>query len=596
MINVYNFTEENKMKALTQLLTDKLAAAFAECGYSAELGTVVVSDRPDLCQFQCNGAFAGAKLYKKAPRMIAQEAADKLKNDKDLAKIEVVGAGFINIDVSDELLLSYVTEMLTDKNLGIPQAEKAETIVLDYGGPNVAKPLHIGHLRSAVIGESLKRLAQATGRKTVSDVHLGDWGLQIGLVIAELRVRHPEWECFKEGFDPANFTSLPLTADELNEVYPFASAKSKEDEVFKAEAKSVTAELQKGDPAFMALWREIIKVSVADVKRNYDTLNVSFDYWYGESDAEKFVPRLLETLNAQGLLHESQGAMVVDVAEDTDKINVPPVIIKKSDDSNIYATTDLATLIQRVEDFKPDYIWYVVDSRQSLHFTQVFRCAKKSGIVPEGCSLEHLGFGTMNGKDGKPYKTREGGVMRLEALYSQVYDYALEIVGKSTHSAEEDKADIARRVAVAAIKFGDLINHRMKDYIFDLDKFMAAEGKTGSFLLYSAARINSILNKTFTPDSFDTKGIYSDSERALLLGLAMSGEAFANAFRDRAPNIVCENAYKLADLFAKFYHENHIVDEPDESKKRAWVNLCFATKTMLEKHLDILGIETVEMF
>ena len=584
------------MKALTQILTEKLSAAFEACGYSAELGTVVTSDRPDLCQFQCNGAFAGAKLYKKAPRMIAQEAADKLADDDSFAKIEVVGAGFINMDVSDKLLLSYVKDVLSDENLGIPQAEKPETIVLDYGGPNVAKPLHIGHLRSAVIGESLKRLAAATGRKTIADVHLGDWGLQIGLVIAELKERHPDWECFKEGFDPASFSGMPLTVDELNEVYPFASAKSKENDEFKAKAKAVTAELQKGAPAYIALWKEIIKISVADIKSNYDKLNVSFDYWYGESDAEKFVPELLDILNSKGLMYESQGAMVVDVAEDSDKVTIPPVIIKKSDDSNIYATTDLATIIQRTKEWKPDMIWYVVDSRQSLHFTQVFRCAKKANIVSDECSLEHLGFGTMNGTDGKPYKTREGGVMRLEVLYDMVYDYAKGMVDKSTHSAEEDKADIARRVAVAAIKFGDLINHRAKDYIFDLDKFMAAEGKTGSFLLYSVARVNSILNKTGGSDSFDSAEIYSDSERAMLLGIAMSGEAFGLAFRDRAPNIVCENAYKLAELFAKFYHENHIVDEPDENKKRAWINICAAVKTMLEKHLDILGIETVELF
>ena len=584
------------MKALTQILTEKLSAAFEACGYSAELGTVVTSDRPDLCQFQCNGAFAGAKLYKKAPRMIAQEAADKLADDDSFTKIEVVGAGFINMDVSDKLLLSYVKDVLSDENLGIPQAEKPETIVLDYGGPNVAKPLHIGHLRSAVIGESLKRLAAATGRKTIADVHLGDWGLQIGLVIAELKERHPDWECFKEGFDPASFSGMPLTVDELNEVYPFASAKSKENDEFKAKAKAVTAELQKGAPAYIALWKEIIKISVADIKSNYDKLNVSFDYWYGESDAEKFVPELLDILNSKGLMYESQGAMVVDVAEDSDKVTIPPVIIKKSDDSNIYATTDLATIIQRTKEWKPDMIWYVVDSRQSLHFTQVFRCAKKANIVSDECSLEHLGFGTMNGTDGKPYKTREGGVMRLEVLYDMVYDYAKGMVDKSTHSAEEDKADIARRVAVAAIKFGDLINHRAKDYIFDLDKFMAAEGKTGSFLLYSVARVNSILNKTGGSDCFDSDNIYSDSERAMLLGIAMSGEAFGLAFRDRAPNIVCENAYKLAELFAKFYHENHIVDEPDENKKRAWINICAAVKTMLEKHLDILGIETVELF
>ena len=583
------------MKTITQILTEKLAAAFVECGYSAELGSVGTSDRPDLCQFQCNGAFGGAKLYHKAPRMIAQEVADKLSDDTDLARVEVVGAGFININVSDAFLLGYVSRQLADKDLGIPQAEKPETIVLDYGGPNVAKPLHIGHLRSAVIGESLKRLAKATGRKTISDVHLGDWGLQIGLVIAELKERHPEWYCFSEGFDKEKFEGIPLTADELNEVYPFASKKSKEDDEFKAKAKAVTAELQKGEPAYIALWEEIIKVSVADIKKNYDKLNVSFDYWYGESNAEKFVPRLISTLTEQGLLHESEGAMVVDVAEEDDKVTIPPVIVKKSDDSNIYATTDLATIIQRMEEWKPDEIWYIVDSRQSLHFTQVFRCAKKAGLVPESTKLEHLGFGTMNGADGKPYKTRDGGVMRLELLFDMVYDYAKGIVDKSTHSAEEDKADIARRIAVAAIKFGDLINHRAKDYIFDIDKFMAAEGKTGSFLLYTIARVNSILRKAELPEGFKADTIYSDSERDVLLKLALSGESYALAYREKAPNIICEDAYQLASAFSKFYHDNHILTEEDENKRNSWLSVCSAVKTSLEKHLDILGIETVDL-
>lgn len=588
------------MKTLINILTEKVSKAFEACGYSEELGIVTISDRPDLCQFQCNGAFAGAKLYRKAPRMIAGELVEKLADDEIFSKIEVVGAGFINIDLSDAFLLSYVQEMLADKDLGIPQAEKAETIVLDYGGPNVAKPLHIGHLRSAVIGESLKRLARATGRKVISDVHLGDWGLQIGLVIAELKERHPEWACFAEDFDPQKFDGIGLTVDELNEIYPFASKKSKQEtpegEDFKEKAKAVTAQLQKGEPAYIALWKEILKVSIADVKKNYDALNVDFDYWYGESDAEKYVPKLLEILNEKGLLHESQGAMVVDVAQSDDKIEIPPVIIKKSDNSNIYATTDLATLIQRMEEWQPNEVWYVVDNRQSLHFTQVFRCAKKAGIVPEDVKLEYLGFGTMNGTDGKPYKTRDGGVMKLETLYKMVYDYALGIVSKSEHSAEEDKADIARRVATAAIKFGDLINHRSKDYIFDIDKFMAAEGKTGSFLLYTVARINSILGKVEVPENFGSEKIYTESERALLLKLAMSGDTYAMAYREKAPNIVCENAYQLAESFAKFYHECRIVGETDTDKQSAWINVCLAVKAVLEKQLDVLGIETVDLF
>ena len=582
--------------SITKILTDKLSAAFAECGYSAELGTVVTSDRPDLCQFQCNGAFAGAKLYHKAPRMIAADAAAKLEGDADLEKVEVVGAGFINITVSDEFLLGYVKQALADENLGIPQAEKPETVVLDYGGPNVAKPLHIGHLRSAVIGEALKRLVRATGRKTISDVHLGDWGLQMGLVMAELQERHPEWACFAEDFDAENFAGVDLDAESLNVIYPFASAKSKENDDFKQKARAVTAKLQKGDPGYTALWREIIRISVADMKKNYENLNVDFDYWYGESDAEKYVPELLDVLNEKGLLHESQGAMVVDVTEESDKITIPPVIIKKSDNSNIYATTDLATLIQREHDFKPDQIWYIVDARQGLHFTQVFRCAKKAGIVPEEVTLAHIGYGTMNGADGKPYKTREGGVMRLADFYNTVYEAALERVSASNFSKDADREDIARKITVATIKFGDLVNYCMKDYVFDMDKFMAPDGKTGSFLLYTIARINSILKKAEgAGEQFDSAAVYTDSERDLLLKISLSGEAFALAYREKAPSVICENAYQLASAFSKFYHDNHILTEEDADKKRAWLNICAAVRTVLEKHLDVLGIEPVEM-
>lgn len=582
--------------SITKILTDKLSAAFAKCGYSAELGTVVTSDRPDLCQFQCNGAFAGAKLYHKAPRMIAADAAAKLEGDADLEKVEVVGAGFINITVSDEFLLGYVKQALADENLGIPQAEKPETVVLDYGGPNVAKPLHIGHLRSAVIGEALKRLVRATGRKTISDVHLGDWGLQMGLVMAELQERHPEWACFAKDFDAENFAGVDLDAESLNVIYPFASAKSKENDDFKQKARAVTAKLQKGDPGYTALWREIIRISVADMKKNYENLNVDFDYWYGESDAEKYVPELLDVLNEKGLLHESQGAMVVDVAEESDKITIPPVIIKKSDNSNIYATTDLATLIQREHDFKPDQIWYIVDARQGLHFTQVFRCAKKAGLVPEEVTLAHIGYGTMNGADGKPYKTREGGVMRLADFYNTVYEAALERVSASNFSKDADREDIARKITVATIKFGDLVNYCMKDYVFDMDKFMAPDGKTGSFLLYTIARINSILKKAEgAGEQFDSSAVYTDSERDLLLKISLSGEAFALAYREKAPSVICENAYQLASAFSKFYHDNHILTEEDADKKRAWLNICAAVRTVLEKHLDVLGIEPVEM-
>ena len=540
------------MKTILSLLNEKVSGAFLQCGCPAQLGAVGVSDRPDLCQFQCNGAFGAAKLLHKAPTAIAAEVAAILKSDPVFSMVETAGAGFINIKVTDAFLQDYVQAVCADDCLGVPQTKTPETILLDYGGPNVAKPLHIGHLRSAVIGEALKRIVSATGRTAIGDVHLGDWGLQIGLVIAELSERHPGWACLS-----AAYTDEPLpvlTTEELSEVYPCASKKSKTDEEFKNRAREITASLQKGHAGYRALWKLILKASLADIKANYERINVSFDSWYGESDAEQYIPELREILGAKGLLTESDSALVVDVAREDDKAKVPPVIVKKADNSDIYATTDLATIIQRVKDFAPSQMWYIVDSRQSLHFTQVFRCAEKAGITG-GAQLLHLGFGTMNGADGKPYKTRDGGVMPLSELYDTVYKAALERVGESEFSAEGEKEEIARKIAVAAIKFGDLINHRLKDYIFDPEKFLAAEGKTGSFLLYTIARINSILRKLPADERKITfsEQICEDTERDVLMTLALCGEAFLAAYADKAPNILCENAYQLAQAFSKFY-------------------------------------------
>ncbi|MFQ9872851.1 MAG: arginine--tRNA ligase [Oscillospiraceae bacterium] len=437
-------------------------------------GTVSVSDRQDLCQFQCNGAFAGAKQYRKAPLVIAQEVAAVLQQNPIFEKAEVCRPGFLNLTLTDACFLEHIGAIASDEHLGIPQEGQGKTIVLDYGGPNLAKPLHIGHLRSAIIGEALKRLARACGYRVVSDVHLGDWGLQIGLVIAELSERYPQWPCFQEGFDPQRDEIPTLDADTLNEIYPFASKKSKEDEQFKAKAQRITAQLQSRDPAYIALWQAILKVSVADLKKNYSRLNVDFDLWYGESDSDGYIDELVGILRDKGLMYLSEGAMVVDVAQEDDKAPVPPVIIKKSDNSNIYATTDLATILQRQKDFAPDKIWYVVDKRQGLHFTQVFRCAAVP-TVPDSTELQLLGIGTMNGSDGKPYKTRDGGVMRLSDLIDTVTQSALEKIEASPFVDGEHKEELAQRIGVAAIKFGDLINHWSRDYCFDMEKFLSFE-------------------------------------------------------------------------------------------------------------------------
>lgn len=581
------------MQSITKKLTEIVSDAFEKCGYERSLGIVTASDRLDLCQFQCNGAFAGAKLYKKAPFMLADDVAAVLKTEDIFSKVEVVKPGFLNLSLCDDHMLALTREIAEDKFCGIPQAENPEKIVIDYGGPNVAKPLHIGHLRSAIIGESLKRLARACGNTVYSDVHLGDWGLQIGLVIAELNERDPDWKCFSEDFDPDKDSVPELNADLLSEVYPFASKKSKEDEAFKEKAHIATFDLQNGRAGYIALWKEILRVSVADLKGNYEKLGVDFDYWYGESDADKYIPELMKILEDKKLSYESSGALVVDVELESDKAPIPPVIVRKSDNSSIYATTDLATIIQREKDFAPDRIWYVVDKRQELHFTQVFRCARRAELVPGSTELEFLGFGTMNGSDGKPYKTRDGGVMRLSDLIDTVTKASLERLENSSFVSEDDREGYAAKLGMAAIKFGDLINHRSKDYIFDLDKFLSAEGKTGIYLLYTVSRINSIMKKNAGVKPEFT-GVYTDAERELMLKIIMSGNIWGYAMDEKAPNYVCENAYQLAVSFSRFYHENHIMDEQDEKKKSSWLALAELTRTLIVKHLDILGIETVE--
>lgn len=570
------------MKLVTELLSNIFKTAFSKCGYDEALGQVVVSNRLDLCQFQCNGALAGAKQYKKSPLLIAKEVSAIIPENEMIASLEVVAPGFINITLKDEFLMNYVQEIYSDKYMGVPQAECKETIVLDYGNPNVAKPLHVGHLRSAIIGEALKRIITATGRTAIGDVHLGDWGLPMGLVLAELEERYGD--------------NIPiLTTDLLNEIYPYASKKSKEDSEFLEKARTITAKLQKGDPAYKATWKTMIVLSIEDIKKTFTRLGATFDYWYGESDSSKYVPELIETLKNKDILVESEGAQVVEVAKEDDKHPIPPTIVIKSNGSEGYATTDIATILQRQKDFAPEKIWYVVDFRQNLHFTQVFRTAQKAELIPNTTELTHLCFGTVNGKDGKPFKTRDGGVMQLSDLLDTVVECAYEKLRLSDDVEEALKKETAERIGIAAIKFGDLINHYSKDCIFDIDKFMASEGKTGVYLLYVVARINSIMRKNQKVCKVKLNGVYSEGERDLLLKLALSGNAFEGAYNEKSPNILCENAYQIAVAFSKFYHDNHIISEADADKKTSWLSLCIIVKAMLIKHLETLGIETVDV-
>jgi len=585
------------MKSLKDQLTVKLSAAFEQCGYDAELGAVTVSNRPDLCQFQCNGAMAGAKRYKKNPAVIAQEIVACVKDDAMFAEVAFCPPGFININLAPVVIAGYVNELLTNEPLGLDKAENPLTIVLDYGGYNVAKELHIGHLRPTIIGEALKRIAGFTGHKTIADVHLGDWGLPMGQIIALMEERMPSLPYFDAGIADGYPVEAPITFEELSVIYPEASAKCKEDETFLEKARVATAALQAGRPGYRALWRHFVALSVADEKELCDALNIQFDYWLGESDAVPYVEPMIEDLTARGLAFIDQGALVVDVKQEEDKAAFPPVIVRKSNGAAGYATTDMATIVQRVNDFNPDLIWYVTDARQSLHFEQVFRAAKKSGLNGRA-GLEHHPNGTMNGADGKPFKTRTGGVMPLRELIDMLTVAArakIEEVSGDTLS-EDEKVAVSHKVGVAALKYADLSNHRTKDYIFDLERFVSFEGKTGPYLLYTVVRINSILRKA--DESGYTKSTIlsprSMIETELMLELAGAAESVRTAFDDRAPNHITEQAYKIAALSNKYYGEHKILTEPDEAMRGSMLSLIGLCRDMLSELLGLLGIETVE--
>ncbi len=577
-------------------LTVVVSEAFEQAGYLAEYGKVTVSNRPDLCQFQCNGAMTAAKAHKKPPMAIANAVIEILSQRADLfQKVELAMPGFINIALNDSYLVGLMNGMQADERLLLPQLAPM-TIVVDYGGPNIAKPLHVGHLRSAIIGESLCRLLRFLGHRVIGDVHLGDWGLQMGMVIAELQRRMPEL-CF---FDPDHQGDYPdrapVTADELNEIYPAASARSKADPDFAAAAARATAELQEKRPGYYALWQRIWAVSVADLRRNYDLLGVHFDKWYGESDADAYIPAVMQALRDRHLLRESEGALVVDVKSPEDKEPMPPMLIVKSNGADIYGTTDLGTLIQRKRDFEPDEIWYVVDNRQALHFKQVFRCAALAGFLGD-TRCEHVGFGTMNGKDGKPYKTREGGVMRLSDLIDTVTTTAYEKNAESMADMDDSlRMTVARQTGVAAMKIGDMLNHRAKDYIFDMDRFLATEGKTGPYLQYASVRINSLLKKAQAAGEPFGEIIApaSDTERALMLTLTAVPEALIRAYEEKAPSVLCESVFEIAGLFSRFYMENRILTHPDPAQRASWLSLCQLTRRMLNLMMEIIGLDLPE--
>lgn len=594
-----------KVKKLLDLISDKMKDAFEAAGYERALGRVTVSNRPDLCEYQCNGAMAGAKQYKKAPMMIANDVAAKLTESEVFERAEVAAPGFLNLTLKKEFVGAYVKDMGNAEKYGLEEEKNPLKIVIDYGGPNIAKPLHVGHLRSAIIGESVKRIARYMGNTVVGDIHLGDWGQPMGLVMYELKVRKPELVYFDEKYTGEYPTEPPFTVSELEEIYPFASKRSKEDEAYKTEAMACTYKLQSGVRGYRALWKHIIDVSVVDLKRNYDKLNVEFDLWNGESTVHNLIPDMVEDMKKGGYAYISEGALVVDVKEETDTKEIPPCMILKSDGAALYNTTDLATIMMRMEQEKPDKLIYLTDKRQELYFEQIFRCARKTGIVRDDTQLQFIGFGTMNGKDGKPFKTRDGGVMRLEALIKEIYD---EMLRKTKESAEKEGREmtegeilhIADMLALSALKYGDLSNQASKDYIFDIDRFTSSEGDTGPYILYTVVRIKSIISKyaemggNLEAIQSEIKAPVNDSEKQLMLALAKFNESIESAYADTAPYKICAYIYDLANAFNHFYHDTKILTEKDEAKKSGWIALLVLIRNVFEESINLLGFSAPE--
>ncbi len=580
------------MEKILDIITAKMQQAFVDAGYDASFGRVNVSNRPDLCEYQCNGALSAAKQYKCAPIQIANAVVAKL-DATDYDMVEAVTPGFINLKLSGTFLRNYLEAMRTEADFGVEKVGAGKTIVVDYGGANVAKPLHIGHLRPAIIGETLKRLHKFLGYNTIGDVHLGDWGLQMGLIIAELQERQPELPYFDPDFTGEYPTEAPFTVDELEEIYPTASAKKKDPE-FSHKAHQATFELQQGRRGYRAIWHHILNVSVADLKKNYNNLDVYFEKWLGESDADPYIPAMVEDLKARGIAVQSEGAWVIPEAEEGDKKEVPPMILIKSDGSAIYATTDLATIVQRMQDWNPDKMLYVTDKRQNLHFEQVFRAAHKSGIVSDTTELEHVGHGTMNGKDGKPFKTRDGGVLRLEQLIRDMTDFVRSKVVENRIVSEDEVEETTAKIALAALKYGDLSNQPTKDYNFDLERFAAFEGNTGPYILYTIVRIKSILARYGAWEALPIQTPANTYAKDLMLAITKFGPSMEAALKSSAPNLVCAYIYELAGCVNKFYHETPILKEENEELKAGHIALIGLAKNILETCIGILGFSAPE--
>lgn len=593
------------MKKLLDVISGEMQAAFEAAGYGeadagSRLGRVTLSNRPDLCEYQCNGAMAGAKKFRKAPIMIANEVAEKLQGSRIFSQAEAVPPGFLNLKISEEFLKEYLQDMRKEEKFGLEMPEKPRKIIIDYGGANVAKPLHVGHLRSAVIGESIKRICRYAGHEVIGDVHLGDWGLQMGLVIVGVKERHPELVYFDESYEGEYPEEAPFTISELEEIYPASSAKSKEDPEYKARAMEATYKLQSGVRGYRALWRHMMNVSVADLRKNYSSLNVEFDLWKGESDVQELIPEMVQYMKDGGYAYISEGALVVDVKEETDTKEMPPCMILKSDGASLYNTTDLATIMERMRLYHPNQIIYLTDKRQDLYFEQVFRCARKTKLVEPETELKWIGFGTVNGKDGKPFKTRDGGVMRLETLIQDTKEEMFRKIKEGREMSDEEAKTVADMVAVSALLYGDLSNQASKDYIFDVDRFTSFEGDTGPYILYTIVRIKSILSKyaeqggSLTEEELVLQAAAGDAQKQLMMQLAGFNAMMENACEETAPHKVCAFIYDLANAFNHFYHETKILAEEDEKQKKSLIALLILTRDVLEACIDVLGFQAPE--
>lgn len=585
------------MKKMLELISEEVMSAFEAAGYDREAGKVSISNRPDLCEYQCNGAMALAKKMKCAPIQIANAVVEKLQGNRVISKAEAVMPGFINMFISEEFLAEYVTGMSESDKFGMDPAEK-KMIVVDYGGPNIAKALHVGHLRPAIIGESIKRILRYAGHDVIGDVHMGDWGKPMGLVMTEIQERQPNLPYFDESYTGEYPSEPPFTVKDLEEIYPTASAKSKEDEDYNARALAATLKLQSGVRGYRALWDHIINVSVNDMKRIYKILNVDFDLWNGESTVQYLIADMVKKMKDDGFAYESDGAIVVDVKEETDTKEVPPCIILKSDGASLYNTTDLATIEERVMKYNPDQIIYITDKRQDLYFVQVFRCAKKTGLCGEDVTLSHIGFGTMNGKDGKPFKTRDGGVKRLEELISDIQQAMYEKISENKDMDEAEARKTAEIVGLSALLYGDLSNQAVKDYIFDIDRFISFEGNTGPYILYTIVRIKSILEK-YKAQGGDLSAVKigmprNNSEKELMKALTGFAQTIETASEELAPHKICAYIYELANALNSFYHETKILSEEDAEAKAEYIALISLTQNVLETCIDLLGFSAPE--